>query len=261
MRARPGQIIGYRRNGCPIRLQAGGSGEGGEGQGGAGQGSGNGSGAAGEGGSGDGGGAGGGSRSAGAGDSGTQPRPQFTQDQVDSIVQDRLAREKRKFEDELKQAQAAAGKNETERLTLERDQARQQAERTAKEAAERLALTEAKVAAIQAGAKPERADAVAKNADLSEVIADGEVVKGKIEAAVKKTLKDYPEWLASSGEGGNGSGTQRSGGEMGGGGAPEPTLEEFRDMTYKERTELYGRDAELYRRLVSKDQQARAKGK
>jgi hypothetical protein len=160
------------------------------------------------------------SGSNGGGQGGEQP--QFTQKDLDRIIGERLAAEKAKYDQQLKDAQALAGKNETEKLTIERDQAVQRATEARDKAAEKVARTEAKVAAIAAGANPQRVDAIVRNADLAAAVKDGEVDEAAVKAAVEKVLGEYPEWKAGAQQGG---GAPASGGEMnGGGGTSKPTF-------------------------------------
>jgi hypothetical protein len=168
-----------------------------------------------------------------------QPRERtYSQAEVDGQL--RAAR--LKYQRQIEEEREKSGKNESERLTLERDRAVEDRDRTRSESGARIAATEAKVTAIAAGAKPERADAVARNADLTDAVGeDGEVDTSKIKAAVDKVLSDFPEWKAST--------TPKSGGDIGGG-PPEPTAAEFAKMPYSERVALFQRDADLYRRLA-----------
>lgn len=152
--------------------------------------------------------------STGGGQSGgqQQPEPKFSQADLDRIVGERIAAEKAKHDKALADAQALAGKNETEKLTIERDQATARAQEATQKAAERVAKTEAKVAAIAAGANPDRLAAIVRNADLSAAVKDGEVDEAAVKAAIDKVLTEYPEWKAKPG------GPTQSGGEMNGGG-------------------------------------------
>ena len=154
----------------------------------------------------------------------------FSQADLDRIIGERLAAEKAKHDQALADAQALAGKNETEKLTIERDQAVQRATETQTKAAERVAKTEAKVAAIAAGANPQRVDAIVRNADLAKAVKDGEVDEAAVKAAVDAVLKEYPEWKATAT-------TTASGGELnGGGGKGKPTFtrKQLEDMPPEE---------------------------
>lgn len=153
-----------------------------------------------------------------------QPEPRFTQADLDRIVGERVAAERSKAQRQLEEAQALAGRNETEKLTIERDQAQQRAQEATVKAAERVARTEAKVAAIAAGANPKRVDAIVRNADLAKAVKDGEVDEAAVAAAVAKVLEEYPEWKADAPGSGSG-GPAASGGELnGGGGSSKPTF-------------------------------------
>jgi hypothetical protein len=199
----------------------GGTGGGGTGQPGNGQG-GQGQPGSGEGGQSAEGGTGGGSSSAGGTNSGGQAggqEPRFTQDDLDRIVGRRVAEETAKFEQRLKDAQELAGKNETERLQTQLEQANTRATETAQKAAQRIARTEARSVARSLDVRPERLDAVLKQADLTPAIGeDGEVDDAKVQAAIEKVLADYPEWKKTAT-------TSQSGGELnGGGGNGKPTF-------------------------------------
>lgn len=169
-----------------------------------------------------------GGSSTGGGQGGGQGEgPKFTQADLDRIIGERVAAEQAKAKKAIEDAQALAGKNETEKLTIERDQAKQQATEAETKAAERIAKTEAKVAAIAAGANPERVAAIVRNADLSAAVKDGEPDEAAIKAAVEKVLTEYPEWKAKPG------GPAQSGGELNGGGSNKPTFtrEQLSKMT------------------------------
>lgn len=149
----------------------------------------------------------------------TEPEAKFSQADLDRIIGERVAAEKTKHEKALADAQALAGKNETEKLTIERDQATQRANEATQRAAERVAKTEAKVAAIAAGANPDRLAAIVRNADLAAAVKDGDVDENAIKAAVEKVLTEYPEWKKATG-----TGPTSSGGELNGGNSGKPTF-------------------------------------
>lgn len=152
----------------------------------------------------------------------------LTQADLDRIIGERLAAERSRHEQALKDAQALAGKNETEKLTIERDQATQRAQEATAKAAERIARTEAKVAAIAAGANPDRVAAIVRNADLAAAVKDGDVDETAIKAAVEKVLTEYPEWKASAQQ----QAPSASGGELNGGqtGKPSFTRKQLEEM-------------------------------
>lgn len=154
----------------------------------------------------------------------------FTQGDLDRILGEKLAKERTKFETQLAEAQANAGKSELERITAERDKFKDQAENGSKAGAENLAKAEAKVIALVAGARDDRLTKVVAEADLTGVVDDdGEVDETKLKAAIDKVLVDYPEWKKTPG---------KSGGELGGGaGGDKPTFtrKQIQDMTPAER--------------------------
>jgi hypothetical protein len=146
------------------------------------------------------------------------PEAKFTQADLDRILGERLASEKTKHDQALKQAQELAGKNETEKLTIERDQATQRAQEATQKAAERVAKTEAKVAAIAAGANPDRLAAIVRNADLTAAVKDGEVDEAAVKAAIDAVLTEYPEWKKAH------TGPSSSGGELNGSESGKPSF-------------------------------------
>ncbi|TFV91397.1 DUF4355 domain-containing protein [Blastococcus sp. CT_GayMR16] len=162
----------------------------------------------------------------------TESEAKFTQADLDRVLQTRLAEEQGKWQKKLDDAAALAGKSETDKLTIERDQAKAAATETTQKAAQRIAQTEAKVAAISAGANPERVTAIVRNADLDSAVKDGEVDEAAIKAAVEKVLTEYPEWKATAG-----SSVTASGGEMNGGGnngKPTFTRKQLEEMPPEE---------------------------
>lgn len=173
----------------------------------------------------------GGQQQTGGQASGGEASKTFTQADLDRIVGERVAAEKAKHEKALKDAQDLAGKNELEKAQLEKTKAEERATEITKTAAQRIARTEAKVAALAAGAKPDRVEALIKQADLTGAISDdGDVDDAKVKAAVEKALTAYPEWKAAPG-------TQRSGGDLGGGGGgdkPTFTRKQIEDMAPEE---------------------------
>lgn len=137
-----------------------------------------------------------------------EPPKTFTQDEVNTIITNRLAREKQTAADEKAKAEQTALEAEKSKTA--------DAEAKAKAADLRIIKTEAKVAALTAGTKPERVDAVMKLADLSAVTigANGEPDAAALKAAVDAVLKLYPEF--------KGTGASKSGEDFGGGNDPGP---------------------------------------
>lgn len=160
------------------------------------------------------------------------PKPQFTQADLDRVIGERLAAEQAKWQKKIDDAAALAGKSEAEKYQIERDQAKAEATETTQKAAQRIARTEAKGVARDLDARPDRLDAILKQADLSKAVKDdGEVDEAAVKAAVEKVLADYPEWKKTAG------GPSASGGELnggGGGGKPTFTRKQLEDMPPQE---------------------------
>jgi hypothetical protein len=154
----------------------------------------------------------------------------FTQADLDRIVGERLADEQKKFQTQLEQAQATAGKSELEAAQIERDRYKDQATTITQQSAQKVAAAEAKAAAFLAGAKADRVAHVVKNADLTKAVSeDGSVDEAKVQAAIEAVLTEFPEWKTTPGTQTPGS----SGGELtqGGGQKPTYTREQIRSIT------------------------------
>lgn len=148
-----------------------------------------------------------------------QEQARFTQADLDRYLGERLASERTKHQKALEDERAKAGKSEVEKAELERQQALDRAKEVTSAAATRIAASEAKGAARDLDARPDRLDAILRVADLKPCIGDdGEVDDVKVKAAVEKVLAEYPEWKKTPG-----SGAGRSGGEHQGGGGGKPT--------------------------------------
>lgn len=140
------------------------------------------------------------------GTGGGDAEKRFTQADLDKLIQDRLAKEKSRFDAQLKELQDNAGKSDLEKVTAERDRYKQQAETGGKESAQRLAKAEAKVAALAANGRDDRLGAIIAQADLTDATNDdGDIDETKVRAAIDKVLTDFPEWKRTPG---------RSGGEL-----------------------------------------------
>jgi hypothetical protein len=167
----------------------------------------------------------------GSGQTGGQPEPKFSQADLDRIIGERLASERAAWQKKLDDAAELAGKSETEKLQTQLEQANTRATEVTQKAAQRVARTEAKVVAHSLDARPDRLDAILKQADLSKAVKDdGEVDEAAVRTAVEAVLKDYPEWKKSST-------TSQSGGELNGGGGngkPNFTRKQLEDMPPEE---------------------------
>jgi hypothetical protein len=138
----------------------------------------------------------------------------LTQAELDRMIDKRLGRAKTKWETELKAYTDAEGQSEADRLKSEKEAAEQAAQQVTERANQKLIAADAKVAAVGAGAKPDRITALLKLVDLSDIDVDDDGTPDlkAIEKAVKKGLVEYPEFKAGANGGRNGS----SGGEFNG---------------------------------------------
>ena len=119
----------------------------------------------------------------------------LTQKQLDDIVAKRLAEAEKKHAKALADLQATAGKSELEAAQIKAQQAEAAKTEVTKTSASRIAATEAKLAAHLAGARPDRLDAILKQADLTDAVSDtGDVDETKVKAAIDAVLVAYPEW-------------------------------------------------------------------
>jgi hypothetical protein len=174
-------------------------------------------------GAGDAGAAGAGADGKGKGDGANgQPRS-FTQEDVDRVVGERLARERQKYADydDLKSKAAklddleAANKTELERAIARAEKAEQEG-KALRESAQRQ-LIEAAVIAAASGAKAIKPEHMPKLIDTSKVTVgdDGQVTGA--EDAVKAFLAANPEYVGKPRPGGADQGARSGGAE------PEPT--------------------------------------
>lgn len=156
----------------------------------------------------------------------TQEEKQFSQSDLDTAIEKRLARERKKWERENNKQQPAnpgttAGEPEKETNPAQDDSAEKISKANA-----RLVKAEAKAAAIAAGVKPEKIPYVVKLADLDGIdVDDDEGPDGDaIKKAIDKVLKDMPEFKAQA------SGSSDSGFQIGadgqnqGGGKPAQSV-------------------------------------
>lgn len=137
------------------------------------------------------------------------------QARIDAAVQSRLARERRKFEEEQQQAAERAKMDETQRLAAEKADAEKAAAEAQAAADARIIRTEAKVAAIAAGVPAERIDAFLRVVDLAEVtVVDGDPEAEALKTAIEAALTAVPEFKGAPP-------AAPSGGDFGGTGAPK----------------------------------------
>lgn len=187
----------------------------------------------------------------------------MTQEQLDQIITGRLRAEREKHQRELEEERAKAGKTESEKLTIERDNALAEAKKARVDAGRQVATALAQAAAVAEGIKADRrAVAVSLAAVDSSVDNEtGAVDEAKIKAALAKIAADYPEWKEAApaatattvtgqpGQQQTGTVPPASGGDAPTGTPTTPTLAEFEKMGYDERVALYNRDQAAYRRL------------
>lgn len=207
---------------------AGGSGSGGGDGGGSGDGGqgGDNTGDGGDNGQGSGGGAGG-----DGGQSGAPKKLDLTQADLDRIINEKLGKEKARYEQQIKDLKDGAGKTELEKVTAERDRFKEQAENSGKAGGQRLAKSEAKVAALAANGRTDRMAAIVAQADLSDAVGDdGEVDEGKVKTAIEKVLADFPEWKQTGGKSGNDLGGDKDKTDK-----PTFTRDQIRKMSPEER--------------------------
>jgi hypothetical protein len=168
-----------------------------------------------------------------ADDSATDTKVEFTPEQqrhLAKLITEERAKAKRNAEAAAKkaidEAAARAKMDETERLKAEKADAEKAAQAATEAANRRLVRSEAKVLAVAEGVDASKADrfvkVLADELDGVEVDDDGEVDAKALKKVISATLKDFPEFKATS----NGAG--RSGGEHGGDGGKTPakTLED-----------------------------------
>ena len=130
-----------------------------------------------------------------AGSTPTDGGKTFTQEELDRLIQQRLQRERRKWEQQLEEERRKAAMTEAERLKVEKEEAERRAKEAQAAANRRIIEAEAKVQAVALGIKPERVAYALRLADLSGVEVDdnGNPDTDAIKAALEAVLKDLPE--------------------------------------------------------------------
>jgi len=119
----------------------------------------------------------------------------ITQEELDRIIQQRLQRERKKWEQQIEEERRKAAMTEAERLKAEKEEAERKAQEAQAAAHRRIIQAEAKAQALALGVRPERLEYALRLADLSEVEVgdDGEPDAAAIKAALEKVLNDLPE--------------------------------------------------------------------
>lgn len=156
-----------------------------------------------------------------------------------------MGRARKGWDKEIADAAEAEGKSAEQKLRDDAAADKAAADERDAKANAKIVRAEAIPAAIEAGAKADRAKALIGLADLSDVEVDdnGDVDAAALKLAITNALAEYPEFKAGA------SATGASGAEHDGGDAGVVSPEQFKVMGYKERTELYNKDPEAYARL------------
>jgi hypothetical protein len=156
----------------------------------------------------------------------------FTQAEIDRIVQREKRKaaeaERKRIEDEAK----TAAMSETDKLRSAKDAAEKSALAAVTAANQRLVQADAKVTALELGAKPDRVTAILRLADLSDIEVDdqGVVDAAAVKDAVNAVLADFPEFKASESSSDTNTTTRNTnvggGSNPAGGGGKVPSLQE-----------------------------------
>jgi len=93
----------------------------------------------------------------------------ITQEELDRIIQQRLQRERKKWEQQIEEERRKAAMTEAERLKVEKEEAERKAQEAQAAANRRIIQAEAKAQALALGVRPERLEYVLRLADLSEI--------------------------------------------------------------------------------------------
>lgn len=149
---------------------------------------------------------------------------EMTQAELDALIAKTHGKAKGQAEADLKKYLEAQGKTAEEQAKQAAKDADDRAKSATEKANGRLVKADAKVAAVTAGVKGERVDAVLKLADLSdvEVSDDGDVDPKAVKKAIDAVLKEYPEFKA----GGSGKGGASGGEHNGNSGTKPKTMED-----------------------------------
>lgn len=137
----------------------------------------------------------------GSEDDGKGSEGKLSQAEVDAIIEKRLGQAKKAWEKDQADAAEKAKMTEAEKAKAEKAEAEKAAEERTATANARVIRSEAKVAAVAAGVRPDRAKAFLRVVDLEgiEVDDDGEPDAKAIAKAVKSTLEDFPEFKGAAG--------------------------------------------------------------
>ncbi len=129
----------------------------------------------------------------------------FSQEDLDKIIQKRLAKAQKQWQTELEEAKKKEQMTAEERLKAEKTEAENKAKDAVSKANNLVKTAEAKAQALALGVKPEKVTYLLKLADLDsvEVSEGGEVDQNALKGAIETVLKDLPELKgATAGNGG-----------------------------------------------------------
>lgn len=135
----------------------------------------------------------------------------MTRAELDAQLAKARVKAKKAAEEEVKQAAERAKMDDAERAKAEKADAEKASAELVATANKRIVKTEAKVAALAAGVKPDRMSPFMRLVDLDDIEVDdeGEVDEAALKKAIEAALKDAPEFKGTPGKGG------ASGGEFG----------------------------------------------
>lgn len=119
----------------------------------------------------------------------------FSQEDLDRIIQKRLARERRNWETQLEEEKKKASMSEAERLKAEKEEVEARLTALQTEYSKRLINAEAKLIATELGVKADKMKYLMKLIDLDEVTLDedGNVDTEKLTKSIQAVLDDMPE--------------------------------------------------------------------
>ena len=119
----------------------------------------------------------------------------FSQDDLDKIIQKRLARERKSWETQLEEEKKKASMSEAERLKAEKEEVEAKLATIQTAHGQKLINTEAKLIATELGVKAEKQKYLMKLVDLEDVTLDeeGNVDTEELTKSIQSVLDDMPE--------------------------------------------------------------------
>lgn len=119
----------------------------------------------------------------------------FSQEDLDKIIQKRLARERRSWEAQLEEEKKRASMSEAERLKAEKEEVETRLTALQTEYSKRLINAEAKLIATELGVKADKMKYLMKLVDLDEVTLDeeGNVDTEELTKSIQAVLDAIPE--------------------------------------------------------------------